>query len=628
VFEYFGEDPHHASRATAAAVRGMQSSGVVATVKHYIANNQEHERASVSAEVGERALRELYLPAFEAAVEADVGAVMSAYNRVNGTFASEHRTLQVDVLKEEFGFDGPVMSDWWAVEDGLAAARGGLDLEMPGVGPLDLVTMVDGRAAPIRRLEDAWPSFLPSPSDAVSAMLHRHATPRGMPRTTGSLFAPTLPAALDDGRLSTDRLDEMVRRVLTIHERVGALDGSGRAAAGDRAAPDGDPREHRDLAAEIAVSGTVLLKNEGALPLDPAGTVALVGPNIDEAKVGGGGSSEVTPVATVTPLEGLRERHGGRLRHERGHAPVANPSLFDPGTGLRAFLRDRREYDVGDAVAVTEGADTAVVVVQDGTTEGRDRDDLALPGEQDRLVAAVAAVADRTVVVLQTAGPVEMPWLDAVDAVVEAWYPGQEAGRALASVLYGDADPGGRLPITFAAAAGDYPANSRAQYPGVPGVEGHLEADYSEGVFVGYRHFDARDIEPLFPFGHGLSYTGFEYDDATVAAAASGGRVEVTVGNVGDRDGREVVQAYVEPPGSSAPRPPRELAGFEAVELAAGESQRVTVELDDRAFARYDEAGGEWVVDGGSYGIVVGRSSRDGRARATVHVGQPVPPST
>jgi beta-glucosidase len=604
-FEYYGEDPLHAGRLTAATVRGIQSRDVVATPKHYVANNQERERVEVSAEVSERALRELYLPAFERAVTGgDAGAVMAAYNRVNGTYADEHEALLTDVLKREFGFDGPVMSDWWAVRDGPAAAAAGLDLEMPGTTLGRLVAMSDERRSALHAVSERWPDVLPTAGDVVNVLAELSGVTGGTAEIRSSVFEDSLPEAMAAGRLSESRLDEMARRVLTLHERVGAL-------AGTRASVEVDRSAHRELATELAVSGSVLLRNDGTLPLGSEMSVALVGPNVDEAKIGGGGSSEVTPPRTVSPAAGIRERSGGTVTVEPGHPPVENSSMFElsldlPFGGSPSVDRGAIERAVGDT-------EVAVVVVQDDATETRDRE-LRLPGAQDRLISAVADEAESTVVVLQTAGPVEMPWLGAVDAVLECWYPGQEGGHALAALLYGDADPGGRLPVTFGLAAGEYPASTHAQYPGHRGTEAYPEVQYDEGVFVGYRGFDERGVEVLFPFGHGLSYATFEYVDVE----ADDGQLSVTVGNTGERAGRDVVQAYLRDPDPRLPRPPRELAGFEAVTLAPGERTTVTVDVDDRAFAVYDEAVGDWVTEPGEYVLEVGRSSRAICERVTV----------
>ena len=610
-FEYYSEDPHLAARMATATVSGIESRDVLSTPKHYLANNQEASRMSVSAEVGERALREIYLPATVAAIEeGDAGIVMAAYNRVNGTHMTEHRRLLTDLLKDELGFGGLVMSDWWAVHDGAAAAKAGLDLEMPGVALSDLLTE-DGRPVRPRELARRWPIWLPSSlHDAVDAVLGASTEGPEFAEMLRSPFARSLPGALDRGGLSTARLDDMVRRLLGQYERIGLLDSRGQPA---------DEREiqgHRSLAQEIAVRGTVLLKNANdTLPLSDTDVdrIAVLGPNADTAKTGGTGSSRVTPAQTVSPLQGVRRHVGDAIdvEFERGCSPIEKPPSFDvPFFGRGGQTHPRIE----SAVRVADRSDVAVVVVQDDAGEGADRETLSLPGAQDRLVTAVAETGTPTVVVLATSGPVEMPWLDGVDTLVQTWYPGQEAGGALAAVLFGDRAPGGRLPVTFGAAAGEYPANTRRQYPGIKGQEGYPKTEYDEGIFVGYRHFDRADIEPLFPFGHGHSYTEFAYHDLAVETGSGdvpSVTLRVTVENVGDRDGREVVQAYVGTDAGRLPRPPRELAGFVPIALDAGATQTVEIPLSERAFAVYDTAIEDWVVDADSFVVAVGRSSRD-----------------
>ncbi|MFC4357439.1 glycoside hydrolase family 3 C-terminal domain-containing protein [Halobium salinum] len=637
-FEYLGEDPLLTSSVGAAVVRGIESRDALAVAKHFVANHQERDRLTVSAEVGERALRELYFPGFEAAVRAGAGGVMTAYNRVGGVYASEHRRLLTAVLREEWGFEGVTVSDWGAVHDGAEAAIAGLDLEMPGVSARDLLTDDRGRPVGPRRFARRWPIWLPSDREDLLRAVFAPAAdePDAWELLRPTPFARDLPEALDRGALSPARLDEMVERLLGRYERLGVV------GARDRVAVESDPGGWRRLAREVAVRGTVLLKNAaGTLPLDAdPGTVALLGADADEAKASGGGSAAVTPRRRVSPLSGLRRRvgAGSEVVFERGVPRVGRLPLPEVPLLPRLRERDPRFEDAVDAAA---GADVAVVVAGDAATEGADRPDLSLPGAQDRLIRAVADTGTPTVVVLTTSGPVEMPWLDAVDAVVEVWYPGQEAGDALARVLFGDDDPGGRLPVTFGAAAGDYPAKTRAQYPGVRGRAGYREARYDEGIFVGYRGFDAGGTAPLFPFGHGLSYANFAYRDLVVDGEVpevrsagesptpldSVATAEATVENVGDRAGREVVQAYVEPEGSVGadgskstsepfPRPPRELAGFTSVELAPGESRTVSVPLADRAFAVYDERASGWVVDRDAFTVAVGRSSRDLRPSA------------
>jgi len=583
-FEYYSEDPHLSAAFVTEMIAGIQSEDVVATVKHYVANNQERNRYVVRTDVSERALREIYLPAFRAAVEeADVGAVMTAYNRVNGTHMSDHRRLLSDVLKAEFGFDGVVMSDWYGVESTAGAARAGLDLEMPG-HPADkeaLAEMLDVDPDDIR-----FPDTLPDMSE-------------------GGFFDEPLRGAVESGEIDESVVDEKVRRILETMDRFGLFADRGDGGALD--APD-----HRDLAREIAVEGTVLLRNDGALPLAEDASLAVLGPNADEAKLGGGGSSEVTPFVETSPVDGLRDR-AAECRFERGVPRITESSLFD------AFVPDRRrpeddesgDADFDAAVDAAAAVDCAVVVVQDDTTESEDRDDLGLPGRQDDLVEAVADAAERTVVVLRTGGPVELPWVDDVDAVVQTWYPGQADGDALAAVLCGDADPGGRLPVTFAPES-DYPTAPREAFPGVDDV-----ARYDEGVFVGYRHFDRNGIDPTFPFGHGRSYADFEYGEATVEEDGTDVTVNVPVANAAERSGTAVVQVYVREDDPAVPRPDRELGGFEKIRLAAGEREPVSVTVDADAFAYYDEDDG-WTVPDGEYTLLVGRSSRDVRATASV----------
>ncbi|UPV99173.1 glycoside hydrolase family 3 C-terminal domain-containing protein [Halorussus gelatinilyticus] len=594
-FEYFSEDPRLAADVTAGVVEGIQNEDVVATVKHYVANNQEQHRTEVSADVGERTLRELYLPAFRAAVEAGVGSVMTAYNRVNGTHMSDHRRLVTDVLKEEWGFDGYVVSDWYGVESTVGAATAGLDVEMPGVSVADLEDAPDGAS----ETDEGNPDDADADLGAID----------GIPDPTkAGLFGDPLAEAVTDGTVPAERLDDMVARVLGQMERIGLLDG-------DRDEGALDTPEHRDLAERIAARGTVLLENDGVLPLDDGTDVALVGPNVHEATVGGGGSSETTPFRAVSPEEGVTARAEGEVTVAHGVPEIEDVSLFDllPYIDYDADEDGDPDADsdvsIDEAVAAADAADVAVVAVRDATTEARDRDDLRLPGRQDELVEAVAEAADRTVVAVNASGPVELPWREEVDALLAAWYPGQAHGTALADVLYGDRDPAGRLPVSFAPEDA-YPATDEAQYPGVDGA-----ADYSEGPFVGYRHFDAADAEPTYPFGHGRSYADFRYGEAE----SDGESVRVTVENRAERPGREVVQAYVRPPEApdGVERPVRELAGAAAVGLDAGETRTVEVEFGDRAFARYAPDDG-WVTDDGTYTVEVARSSRD--VRTTVEV--------
>lgn len=583
-FEYYSEDPHLASRIGVGTIDGIQSENVAATVKHFVANNQEENRLEVSADVSERALREIYLPAFRTAVqEADVAAVMSAYNRVNGTYMDEHEQLLRGVLKDEWGFDGFVMSDWYGTRSTVAAANAGLDLEMPGIA-FEEFTPEDEME------QDATDGDVEIPHPDVPA-----------------LFGEPLRDAVEDGAVDEDAIDEKVERILGTMASVTRFEADSREG-------ELDTEAHRTLAREIAISGTVLLKNDGALPLDASGSVAVIGPNADTAKLGGGGSSEVTPTVEISPVDGIRERSNA-VTFERGVEPITETSWFagDGETG------DATDASIDAAVAAADDAGRAVVVVQDDATEFLDRDGMALPGRQDELVSAVADAADHTAVVLRTSGPVELPWLESVDAVLQTWYPGQADGDALGAVLFGEADPGGRLPVTFGQSADEYPTAPEESYPGTDDV-----ARYDEGVFVGYRYFDRERIDPVFPFGHGLSYAEIEYGDVSLSGRSDGDgwTVDVPVRNRSDRAGTAVVQVYARKSAAPVETPARELAAFERVELDPGEEATVTVSLSDDVFSYYDEDDG-WSVPQGTNEIHVGASVRDIHATFAVDTTSP-----
>jgi len=628
-FEYFSEDPVLTGAFAAASVEGVQSEDVIATPKHYVANSQETDRAVVSADVSERALRELYLPGFEAAVDAGAGSVMTAYNRVNGTHMSEHGDLVTDVLKEEFGFDGFVVSDWYGTESTAAAANAGLDLEMPGVSMQAMMTPAMEDDTDIDDGGDLDGERSDEPADEMPEEMDFGELEGGMPDPENyDQFGAALGEAIDAGEVPESRLDDMAARVLGQMAAAGALDGirASEASAGSEdersessgARTDGalDTDEHRELASEIAARGQVLLENDGVLPLADDADVALIGPNLDEPTLGGGGSSETTPVEATTTADGVEARatsEGGSVTVAQGVPQIEDRSFFDMGED-EGDEEDGADVSIDDAVAAAEAADVAVVVVRDQATEAADREDLRLPGEQDELVEAVAAANDRTVVAIRSSGPVELPWREDVAAVLASWYPGQADGEALAAVCYGDVDPSGRLPVTFAPES-EYPASEPEQYPGVDGT-----ATYEEGVFVGYRHFDAGRGEATYPFGHGHSYAAFEYRDVEAVDEST---VAVTVANVAERDGREVVQAYVRPPEADSAadeldRPVRELGGFATVDVPAGESARVTISLDELAFQQFDEEQAGWTTTDGEYAVEVGRSAGDLRLETSV----------
>ncbi|MFI0356715.1 glycoside hydrolase family 3 C-terminal domain-containing protein [Actinomadura sp. 9N407] len=662
-FENYSEDPLLASRIAAGFVRGVQSAGVAATVKHFVGNDSETDRMSYDARIDDRTLDELYLRPFEEAARAEPAgagawAVMAAYNQVNGATMTENRPLLTGLLKERWGFDGVVVSDWTAVRSTEAAALGGTDLEMPGL---------------------PW-----------------------------SPWRDKLVAAVRDGRVPEELIDDKVLRVLRLAARVGALDGV------PGPPPVTTPDDARERLRALASTGTVLLRNNGTLPLRAARGVALIGPNAVRFSPQGGGSAHVDPAHVVTPYEGLRRAlgedaeitvHSGVYPHAR-LAPLPLALMTDPETGepgaradfldaaggvlltdhrraarILSFTDDipegtrqvvirttvtpaasglhtfaaagigefelrvgpdiaqvrtlsadggtmveslmrppehRAEIDLpagravpvelrhtlaeepfaiafglgyqephlpedeelAAAVEAARTAETAVVIVgthDDVESEGFDRTSLALPGRQDELVAAVAAANPRTVVVVNAGAPVLMPWRDDVAAVLWAWLPGQEGGDAIADVITGAAEPGGRLPTTF-------PVTETGVLSPVPGPDGTLE--YSEGTAIGYRHYAPEDV--AYPFGHGLGYTTWEYESMT----AAGGTAEVTVRNTGNRRGREIVQCY-----ASGPALPVRLAGFAAAEAGPGETITVPIELDPRLDGPFRLHAGRSIAD-------------------------------
>jgi beta-glucosidase len=541
-FEYFGEDPYLAGRLAVAEIRAIQNEGVIAEVKHFAANSQEKDRKTINEIIDERTLREIYLPAFEAAVtEGGVDAVMAAYPSVNGNFCSQNPQLLHDILRRDWGFQGFVQSDYTGTHDAVKAGLAGLDL----------------------------------------AMKPEH-------------YAAEMKAAIAAGRIPETAVDDMVLRRFTQMFRSGIFD--------HPKTPQPVPaRADGRAAREIAERTAVLLKNEGQLlPLDPARlrSIALIGPYARAAHTGGRGSSAVRPTYTVAPRDGLAAR-----------------------LGKSASLEFSSGADPAAAAAAAKSADVAIVMVGNTDSEGRDRPNLSLPNGQDALIAAVAAANPRTIVVLKTGGAVLMPWLEKVPAVLEAWYPGQEDGNVVAALLFGEAGPEGRLPVTFPPAENEVPASTPRQYPGVGG-----DATYSERLLVGYRWYDDRDVAPLFPFGFGLSYTNFALGNLTVSAYSRSRAIEVAVDvrNTGSREGAEVVQVYVAGPREDG-EPPRQLRGFAKVRLAAGAVQRVAVTLDPRAFSIWDSAAGRWTAYPGEYCILAGTSSRELPLQASISVPAPPP---
>ncbi len=686
-FEYFGEDPYLASRITVPWIRGVQSQGVLATVKHYACNNQEYDRYHVSSEIDERTLREIYLPAFKAAVvEARVGCVMNAYNLVNGVHCTQDPFLNNKILKEEWGFDGILMSDWGATHDGIAAALGGLDLEMPSGKFMNRKTLIP---------------------------------------------------AIRSGKVPVSVIDDKVRRILRKIVSMGFLD----RPQEDPSIPRYDA-ESVKVALEVAREGIVLLKNEKeALPLERGRvrSIAVLGPMAHPAVWGGGGSALTTPFRATSVLEGLTQAAGPKVRvyydrglpqteentlvrqavfaHKDANGSVlrglraeffGNPDLqgepiavksarridFDfvkrpvkgvpkhdislrltgwitpekSGTyilkvrsddGVRIFLEGKpvledwsnhsartrtatvsleggKNYPIrieyfqkggsgilrfgwgllspaegSPAARLARACDAAVVCVGFGPAverEGIDRP-FALPEGQEELIREVAAANPRTVVVLFSGGNVAMEgWIDRVAALVEAWYPGQEGGRALAEILLGDVNPSGKLPASYARKWEENP--SSLWYHAKNG-----KCFYKEGIFVGYRGFDKAGVEPRFPFGFGLSYTTFAFSDLELSRDRIRPdeiiRVSVKVKNTGSRAGAEVVQLYLADVKCSVPRPVKELKGFRRVELQPGEEKTVAFRLGRKEMEFFHPVRKRWIVEPGKFRVLLGDSSRN-----------------
>jgi len=567
-FEGYGEDPYLAARMGVAFVQGVQGEGVIPSVKHFAANNQEFERHRIDASIDPRTLNEIYFPAFKAAVqEAGVWAVMSAYNKLNGEWCAESPSLLTDILRNKWGFKGFVISDWGSTYSTARPIRAGMDLEMPGGEP----------------------------------MKHWLALPRVQEAGNGGgwLAADKVLAAIASGEVKQSDVDESVARLLRIMFTAGLFDRPHQAGG------EVDTPEQRAAARTAATKGMVLLANTGSvLPLDATKTrsIAVIGPCAATACTGGGGSSLVRPAYAVTPLDGIKEAAGAGV-----------DVRYSLGVSMEG---DTAEVDAAkagaEAVELAARSDAAVVVVGYSfrlESEGFDRASMDLPAGQNELIQAIAAANKRTVVVVGAGAPIAMnAWIDQVPAVLYAWYAGQEVGHAVGDLLFGRAVPSGKLPVTFPRSIEDSTAHGN-----YPGVDKHVT--YGEGIFVGYRGFDKKGIEPLFCFGHGLSYTTFAYSGLELSSTRikPGDKVEVKVSvrNTGKRAGDEVVQLYVRDVESSVPRPPKELKGFQRVHLEPGEARTLTFSLDRVAMSFFDPNKGDWTAEPGVFEVLLGASSRD-----------------
>jgi beta-glucosidase len=583
-FEGYGEDPYLSARLGVAYIKGVQSEGVIPSVKHFAANNEEFQRHRIDAHIDERTLHEIYLPAFKAAVqEANVWTVMSAYNKVNGVHCAESNALLTDVLKKEFGFKGFVISDWGSTYSTAPTVNAGMDLEMPG----------------------------------GAAMQRWFATkqPEAAGNSDGWLTADKVLAEMKAGHITEAALDDNVSRILRVIFESGLFDHP-HADGGEVDTP-----EQRAVALKGATEGIVLLKNSGSLlPLDATKihSIAVIGPNAAVARTGGGGSSLVRPKSAIAPLDGIKERAGNssgnaiQVRYELGAAM--------DGENAQLSTPEARAKMLTAASEAASQADVAVVVVGryprlEG--EGDDVKTMDLPAGQDELIEAVEKANPHTIVVLNTGDPVTMTkWIDKTPALLDMWYGGEEGGHALASILFGDANPSGKLPVTLPKRFEDSPAYGH--YPGE-----NLQVDYAEGIYVGYRYFDTKNVEPQFPFGHGLSYTTFAYSNLKTWPSQLNGKepvVSLQVKNTGLRDGIEVVQLYVHDGHSKIDRPMRELKGFKRVELKAGETKTVEFWLGREDLSYWSPEKKAWIAAPGTFEIEVGASSRDIRLRAPLQL--------
>ncbi|MCY9589872.1 glycosyl hydrolase [Paenibacillus chitinolyticus] len=547
-FEYFSEDPYLSTEMAANHIAGVQSQGVGTSLKHYAVNNQEHRRMSVDAVVDERTLREIYLSSFEGAVkQAQPWTVMCAYNKVNGEYCSENKYLLNDILKEEWGLEGFVVSDWGAVDERVPGLLAGLELEMPS-----------SNGAGDRKIVEA----------------------------------------VRNGSMSEDIVDQAVERILTIVFR----------AAENKKTVTFNQEEHHQLAREAARESMVLLKNERRiLPLSKDATICVIGAFAQQPRYQGGGSSRIKPMKLDNIYEELAKK-------------VSGQALMSFAKGYNLEDDEIDEQLVKEAVEAAGKSQVTVIFAglpDRYESEAYDRGHLRIPDNQMQLIDAIAEVQQHIVVVLSNGAPIEMPWIDKVQGVLEGYLGGQALGGAIADLLFGDANPCGKLAETFPQKLSHNP--SYLNFPG----EGDT-VEYSEGLFVGYRYYDKKEIEPLFPFGHGLSYTTFEYTDLKLNRQAMLDtdqlQVSLKVKNAGDVAGKEIVQLYVRDVESTVSKAFKELKGFSKIALQPGEEKTVRFILDKRAFAYYNTDIRDWHVESGDYEIMIGQSAAEIRLKETVQI--------
>ncbi|MFS0776690.1 glycoside hydrolase family 3 C-terminal domain-containing protein [Neobacillus sp. 3P2-tot-E-2] len=578
-FEYYSEDPFLTGSMATEFIRTVQETGVGTSIKHYAANNQETNRTKINAVVPKRALREIYLPAFEMAVkQAKPWTVMSAYNAVNGVFATQNRTILTDILRDEWGFNGLVMSDWWAVKNPVAALEAGNDLIMPG----------DYRG--------------PLPMPELGKELY----------TKASAPSPELlKAAIQDGILSKEALDSSVRNMLkliiktpTFKGEYKNVDYQTKTALSKKTAKEG-ARVNR----EVAPEGMVLLKNEKkSLPFKGVKKIGVAGENavVDLAQsklgiiIGGGGSAKVNvdPKNVVSLVQGLKN---------------ADYAVVDSVNGKKVI----EGLSKNDAVNLAKNTDIGLVFIGRQSTEGADRPDMSMKPEEIQLIKdlseAYHAEGKKLVVVLNIGAPIEVAnWSDYADSILLAWQPGQEGGNAIADVLSGKVNPSGKLPVTFPVKYSDVPS-----YGNFPGDTINNVVHYTEGIYVGYRFYDTKKINPAYPFGHGLSYTDFAFSNLKLSSAKyllsknEPLSISMDVTNIGPVAGKEVVQLYIHDQNSKLDRPFKELKGFKKIFLKPGQTKKVTFTIDKRALSAFDDKLNKWIAEPGKFTVLIGSSSQD-----------------
>ena len=581
-FEYMGEDPYLAAKMCVPYIQEVQKNGVAVCVKHYALNNQEEKRHHYNAVVDDRALYEIYLPAFKAAVqEGKAWSIMGAYNLFEGQHLCHNDRILNKILKEDWGFDGVVISDWGGTHDTEQAITNGLDLEF-GTG-------TNGLDSKYGNSYDAYHLALPYQE------------------------------RLKDGRASMEVLNDKVRRVLRLNFRTAM---NTNKPYGSICSP-----EHYDAARKIAGEGIVLLKNENnILPIDLEKTskILVVGENAIKKMTVGGGSSSLKARSECTPLVGLCEAVGDKaeVAYQRGYVGDLLRKYNDVDTGIDLTDPRSEEQLIADAVNAAKDAD--IVLFFGGLNksygqdaEGRDRESMALPYAQDKVIEALTEVNDNVVVLIVSGNAVEMPWIDKVEGVMETWFLGTQTGHAISDVLLGKVNPSGKLPFTFPVKLEDNGAHALNAYH-----KDSLTVEYKESIFVGYRWAEKQDIKPLFAFGHGLSYTTFEYGNATCKKSGNGFKVSLNVTNNGPREGKEIVQLYISDDESTLERPEKELKGFKKIALAPGETKKVTFDIEPDMLKYYDPARGGWVLEKGSFKAHVGAASDDIRTSVEFSVKQ------